>query len=331
MKTQITLSQAIDGYFLDAHARHLSPRTILDYQNGFRHFQRFIGNPIFTSITQNDIRRFLANLGSHPVIPGGIANRSAIFLSKKTILNIHIALSALWTWAISEGIITNHVVRAVRPPRPEQPVIVPFSREDIEAMLVACGRSNLYTRPDERECSYTRPTATRDRAIILLLLDTGIRAGELAADPRHQSHGLAIQDLNQRNLQIKVLGKGDKERIIPISHSTLKSLWRYLLAYPDANPADPLFRSITGRPVTVNGLRQLIKRLGQRADVANAHPHRFRHTFAITFLRNGGKTFELQHLLGHSTLEMVKRYVAIAQVDLENAHRRASPVANWNL
>lgn len=66
--------------------------------------------------------------------------------------------------------------------------------------------------------------------------------------------------------------------------------------------------------MTTNGLYQLIKSLGDPAGVTDAHPHRFRHTFAVNFLRNGGNTLELQRLLGHTTLDMVKRYVRIAQV-----------------
>ena len=78
-------------------------------------------------------------------------------------------------------------------------------------------------------------------------------------------------------------------------------------------------------------LIKLLVRMGQRAGVANVHPHRFRHTFAINFLRNGGNAYALQMMLGHSTMEMVKRYLALAQADVEAAHRQASPVANWRL
>jgi integrase/recombinase XerD len=77
----------------------------------------------------------------------------------------------------------------------------------------------------------------------------------------------------------------------------------------------------------------LIHTASERAGVAGAHPHRYRHTptGVITFLRNGGNVFALQTILGHESLEMVKRYLKIAQTDLQKAHQDASPVMNWLL
>jgi site-specific recombinase XerD len=231
---------------------------------------------------------------------------------------------------MKEGFVDTHIVRAIRSPKPEKRAIEPFTREEVEAMLEACERTEEYDREGKATCSNARPTALRDRAMILLLVDTGIRASEMVADPRHDRDGLRICDIDRRDKSVKVFGKGDKERIVRLSYGTVKAIWRYLVTRPDAQPTDPLFTNIHGRPFTVSGLGQTIKYLGERCGI-HAYPHKFRHTFAINFLRNGGKTIELQHLLGHTTLEMVKRYVKLAAVDLEEAHRRASPVANWNL
>jgi integrase/recombinase XerD len=71
--------------------------------------------------------------------------------------------------------------------------------------------------------------------------------------------------------------------------------------------------------------------IGRRAKVAGFHPHRLRHTFAVMYLRNGGNAFSLQHMLGHNSLEMVRHYLVIAQVDIDNVHRKASPVDNMRL
>jgi site-specific recombinase XerD len=189
--------------------------------------------------------------------------------------------------------------------------------------LAACDRTRGYDRPGKRRSANTRPTALRDRAIILTLVDTGMRASELC--------NLRIYDADLRNHQITVQGKGKKERIVAISPRTAQLLWRYRSSRPDAKPTAHLFVVRYDRPFNRTVLGRLLKRIGKRAGVLNVHPHRFRHTFAIAFLRNGGNVYVLQRMLGHSSLDMVKRYLAIAQADVQDAHRDASPVTNWCL
>lgn len=307
-KARITLSQAIDGYLLAARARRMSPNTLQNYGQGFGHFQRFLKRDAeLARITTADVRRFLDSL---------------TWLAPKSVRNYHTALAALWTWAVQEGLVERHVVREVQPPNPPRREIVPYTREDIRAMLAACERSRGYSRPGKRPCDNARPTALRDRAIILLLLDTGIRASELC--------DLEMEECDLRNQRVTVVGKGRRERVLPISPRTTQALWKYL-----ASSEEParlyVFRTMEGGQLERNVLRRLLDRIGERAGVQNVTVHRFRHTFAIAFLRNGGHVFALQRMLGHSTMEMVRRYLAIAETDVEKAHRDASPVTNWLL
>ncbi len=328
----VTLSQAISGYLLDAAARRLSPCTLRDYRNAFRHLQTYLADdPPIADITARHLRDFFHHLGAAEITPDGVAPRPARALSTKTLLNIHTALSALWTWALMDGLVAVHVLRAVPPPKPTETAIVPFTQADIMALLTACETTPTYTRPGKQPCANARPTALRDRALILTLLDTGARASELCADPRRDAPGVLLRDYDPRNATLRVIGKGAKERALLLSPRTQKALWRYLTTRPDARPTDPLFTTQRGAPLTSTALLQLINALGQRAGVPDCHPHRFRHTFAIQFLRNGGRVLELQQLLGHSTLEMVRHYATLAQTDLDAAMQRASPVDNWKL
>ena len=118
--------------------------------------------------------------------------------------------------------------------------------------------------------------------------------------------------------------KKSRERYIPLGKRTRNALWLYLSGeYPE--PAHRLFG------LTPASVRQLLYRIGSAAQVTDCHPHRFRHTFAIEYLRNGGDVFTLQRILGHSTLEMVNYYLKLVQTDLEEAHKRASPADRWEL
>jgi site-specific recombinase XerD len=309
-KNRITLSRAIEGYFLAAHARRLSRHTLADYDNTFRRFEAFLDrDPPLAEIGPAEITAFLGSLDH---------------LSAKTLLNYHTGLAALWTWAVKEGIVDRHVVRRVERPKPGKRVILPYSLSDIKAMLEACDRSRDYVRPGKRRCNHARPTSLRDRGIILLLVDTGMRASELC--------NLRVGDLDLKNRTILVLGKGDKEREVRISSRTAQTIWRYLATRDDAgSPKAFLFTTHEGFCISRHSLRRMLKRTGDRAGVRGANVHRFRHTFAIQLLRNGGNIFALRRMLGHSSLEMVDTYLDISQADVEAVHQEASPVANWGL
>jgi site-specific recombinase XerD len=309
---------------LDARARRLSEDTQRNYALTYRRFAAWLDDDRrVAEISAEDVAEFLAGLADEQPAPAGVAPRTAKPLSKKTTLNYHGALGALWSWAVQERVAPSNVVHAVPRPRPEKRAVEPFSAQDVKALLAACERTAGYKRPGKRLCDNERPTALRDRAIILLLVDTGMRAGELA--------GIHIRDCDVKNGRVKVFGKGAKERILPFSAPTGKAIWRYLQAREGYRASDPLFLALDGAGLTREALLQLINSLGERAGVNGAHPHRFRHTFAVTFLRNGGNAYELQAMLGHTTLEMVRQYVSLAQTDVEAAHRRASPVENWGL
>lgn len=303
-------SQALQGFFLSAQSRKLSHHTIEDYENTLlKKFPDFLGQDLLVEeITSHHIEEFLA---------------AQTTVSKKTALNYHVGLSAFWTWAMREKIAREHVVHAVPAPKPEHRDIVPYTEQDIRTMLNSLERSKRYSRPGKKVSDNALRNTERNRAIILLLLDTGIRNEELC--------NIKLHDLDKRNQRIYIFGKGSKERHVPFSARTHQAIWRYLTLRSEANLNEPLFVLENGRPFNRHRLLDLLQTIGVRAGVTDVTAHRFRHACAIEYLRNGGDPYTLQRLLGHSTLDMVKRYLAIVQADIEKAHRRASPVDNWAL
>jgi len=142
---------------------------------------------------------------------------------------------------------------------------------------------------------------------------------------------LRIRDLDMANHRVHVMGKGDKERSVRISPRTVQAIWRYLATRDDVTPKAFLFATSDAMRLSRHRLRRMLKRTGDRAGVRGANVHRFRHTFAIQLLRNGGNIYALRRMLGHETLKMVDVYLDIAQADVEAVHQEASPVTNWGL
>ena len=250
-------------------------------------------------------------------------------LSARTIRNVWIALSSFFHWAERELAVPFPMAQ-VRAPHPPRPSIPELTREEVARMLKACTYTRATVSATRRSYVTRRPSANRDTALILVLLDTGIRASELCA--------LKIEDVDLATGRVEIRhgveggAKGGKGRTIYLGKASRRALWRYLAGRDDGQDGEaPLFVTSRGRLMRPCILRHLLTRLGEKARVLKAYPHKFRHTFAITYLRSGGDVFTLQQILGHSSLDTVSLYARIAQSDIAEAHRKASPVDNWRL
>ena len=323
----LKLDKALTGFLQHKAAEALSPNTLIAYEHDLKLWIRYAGDVDVCQVTTQNLRAFLAWL--HTDYKPHRFSGSEHPLAAKTVHNVWITLSSFFTWATAEFEMPNPM-KAIAAPHFEKAPVEPFSKDDVDALLKACEFSREANTTERRRFRMRRVTANRDRAIILFLLDTGLRASELCS--------LKIEDVDQKTgkVQVKhgVLGgaKGGKGRTVFLGKAARRALWRYLAEREDGeDPHAPLFLGKFDHPLNKGALRHLVIDLGDKAQIKKCYPHRFRHTFAITYLRSGGDVFTLQSLLGHSALDTVQHYVRIAEVDIQEAHRRASPADNWRL
>jgi integrase/recombinase XerC/integrase/recombinase XerD len=206
-------------------------------------------------------------------------------------------LRVLGNWLAAEGLANAAALRGLRRPRVPQKVIEPVADHVLRRLLAVA--------------------SVRDRAIVLLMLDTGLRVSEVA--------GLRLGDLRPDGT-VKVNGKGSIERITPVGSTTRQAIVRYLGQRGPGRPDDALWLGRKGE-ISARGLQHMLRRLKGRVGVTGRlSPHSLRHTFARSYLVNGGDVFSLQRILGHTSLDMVKRYVALAELEIvRRLHAVASP------
>jgi len=324
----LSIAQAIPGFIQFKSAEGLSQNTLKSYIHDLELWLEIQGDRSLSQVTTQELREYL-NYMRNEYTPRRINGNNEQKLSSKTLRNIWISLSAFFTWVSQEFDISSPM-KGVPAPKFTQAQVEVYTKEEIEALLKACEYCREAQTDQRRKFTMRRPTARRDRAIILTLLDTGLRASELCS--------LRIGDIDHKSGKVVIRhgvgggSKGGKGRTVFMGKSTRRAVWRYLADREDGtSPEAPLFLGKSYRPMNKDGLRLVIAALGKKANISKCHPHKFRHTFAITYLRSGGDLFTLKSLLGHNTLEMVEHYARIAEVDIEQAHRQASPADNWRL
>jgi len=159
----------------------------------------------------------------------------------------------------------------------------------------------------------------RDIALVGLLVLDGLRSAEVLA--------LQLVDFQPASAQLRVLGKGDKQRLLPLPEKLVEALGTYLRLERPLTSSSSLFVCLKGRrrgqPMTLAGLRSLFRHHRAASQVPSANPHRFRHTFGVDMVRDGISLPALQHLMGHAQIRTTMRYVHLAPADVWNEYARA--------
>lgn len=287
-----TLQESYDLFLLDCRAQKFTKPTI-----DFYHYRL---PAFFAWLTAENVTTLDAVRSSH--IKSYLIHCQSRNVSDGYLHGIARAIRRFFNYCVDDELIESSPMRKVKMPRVERRILRSFSKDEISQLLDACRNH-------------------RERAIILFLLDTGVRASEFV--------NLDWADIEIESGRVIVRrGKMRKDRFVFLGARSLKQLRRYAMKRT-RQPETPIFPSRqTGERLNPNGLRLLLRRIERRAGLKGVSPHAFRRTFALWSLRAGMNIYVLMRLMGHEQLSTLIRYLGLNETDLASGHERFGPVDN---
>lgn len=312
----LSFEKALAAFLEAQDASNHSRMTKSDYKTVLGIFLRYMANTHkYTSIqqiTEGDILGWMAHLRNSLSSRGTPYKDTTIATYSRDVLTF-------FHWLVDHRYLAFDPTLQIKEPKVEKVLIRVFTQDELERLDAACERapSGRSITPDERKM-----LAARDRAILWLLLSTGIRLSELC--------GLRFCDIDWDRGMIYVMGKGAKERKVPVGPVARQHLNTYIVYWrgtPD-DTDEPLFLSVFGKPLVQSAVKQMFARLKQIAGITDKRvsAHTCRHWFAVNCIKNGMPTIALKALLGHENWKMIEVYVRLAEQDNHDLYVKYSPV-----
>jgi integrase/recombinase XerD len=286
---------AVDS-FLALSAARLAPRTLEAYRRDLADLDRFLGGSPVDATTER-LQAYVAQMRADGLAPSTIARRTA-------------AIRSFFRHQVLVGARKENPAAELELPRRRRALPKTLSPGEVERLIEAA--------------TGVSPRALRDQALVELLYGAGLRVSEAVSLER------GGVDLEHR--LVRCLGKGDKERIVPIGRQAAEALRRYLARgrpFLDRRHRPELFLNAKGGPLTRAGAFLILRRLAARAGLEpeRIHPHLLRHSFATHLLENGADLRSVQEMLGHADLSTTELYTHVSDRRRRELYYRAHPHA----
>jgi site-specific recombinase XerD len=284
--TAVTITAALRDFLEAKEGANRAPATLEKYELAVSKVLDQTGDVAIGEIKPRDLRSIMATMRRDGLAPS-------------TMLTYYTAIKSFMTWCCREyGVRRNPMANVERPNVPRR---LPsyLTTDEVQALFQAAKQSR---------------NARKNRAVLTVMLDTGVRSGELC--------GLRIDCVDLVTREMRVFGKDQDERLVPFGERTVLALVDYWSGRNDTIPT--AFHGLRG-PLTTDGLRSIMRRLGAVAGVT-VSPHLLRHTFAHRWVTGGGDLESLRRILGHSSLAMTQRYAGLSIEHIKDKHKGVNPL-----
>lgn len=289
------------------NTKNYSTHTAAAYENDIRDFIKFLarfnnGDVDVASVVSCDTLGFR----------GWMADRAKRELTHKSTARALSSLRTFYKWLARQKNMQNDAIDLISAPKVERKLSKAIETTDVADMHAAI-----------RSLDFEEPwIAARDWALVVLIFGCGLRISEALS--------LKNGDVAHRPESLRIIGKGNKERIVPVLPAVHVAIEKYMRINPyGQNPREPLFRSVRGLPMSARMAEKVVEKLRHYLQLPDyVTPHALRHTFATALLAGGADLRSLQELLGHASLSTTQLYTKVNMAEIMDAYNHAHPMAN---